>query len=162
MAKNNDKYYNVFNQKEKIYQINEKAKVYTSFFGKKYHLYSSCINLFSERMPMSEAIKKGMSSSARIEQYKEKDIKISKCGSKVINKERFIDTSTVTDTYKLYRVKQCNNCLAKIDKYKEEDIQEQLRNLSEVVSEKVTTKMKDLFKKNYDDIELLTFDEDYA
>ena len=107
------------------------------------------------------SIKKGMCTNARIEQYKEKDIKIKKYGSK-INKDKFIDTSTSTDNYKLYRVKQCSNCLAKIDKYKEEDIQEQLRNLSEVVSEKVTSKMKDLFKKNYDDIELLSFDEDYA
>lgn len=108
------------------------------------------------------AIKKGMSSSARIEQYKEKDIKISKCGSKVINKYRFIDTSTTSDNYKLYRVKQYSNCLAKIDKYKEEDIQEQLNNLSEIVSEKVTTKMKDLFKNKNDEIELLSFDEEYA
>lgn len=107
------------------------------------------------------SIKKGMCTNARIEQYKEKNVKISKYGSK-INKDKFIDTSTSTDNYKLYRVKQCSNCLAKIDKYKEEDIQEQLRNLSIVVSEKVTSKMKDLFKKNYDDIELLTFDEDYA
>ena len=108
------------------------------------------------------AIKKGMSSSARIEQYKEKDIKISRCGCAKINKNKFIDTSSTTDTYKLYRVKQYSNCLAKIDKYKEEDIQEQLRNLSEAVSEKVTAKMKDLFKKKYDEIELLSFDEDYA
>jgi len=71
MAKNNDKYYNVFNQKEKIYQINEKAKVYTSFFGKKYHLYSSCINLFSERMPMSEAIKKGMKICSKCKRKRE-------------------------------------------------------------------------------------------
>ena len=59
MAENNDKYYNIFNQKEKIYQINEKAKVYTSFFGKKYHLYGFCVNLFSERMSMTDAIKRG-------------------------------------------------------------------------------------------------------
>ena len=108
------------------------------------------------------AIKKGMSTPARIEQYKEKEIKISRCGCAKINKNKFIDTSTATDTYKLYRVKQYSNCLAKIDKYKEEDIQEQLRNLSEVVSEKVTAKMKDLFKKKDDEIELLSFDEEYA
>ena len=108
------------------------------------------------------SIKKGMCTNARIEQYKEKNIKISRCGCAKINKNKFIDTSSTTDTYKLYRVKQYSNCLAKIDKYKEEDIQEQLRNLSEAVSEKVTAKMKDLFKKKYDEIELLSFDEDYA
>ena len=60
MAKNNDKYYNIFNQKEIKYHIKEKTKVYTSFYGKKYHLYCSCINLFSERITMADAIKKGM------------------------------------------------------------------------------------------------------
>ena len=70
-ANNNDKYYNVFNQKEKIYQINEKAKVYTSFFVKKYHLYSSCINLFSERMSMTDAIKRGIKLCSKCKRKRE-------------------------------------------------------------------------------------------
>ena len=108
------------------------------------------------------SIKKGMIYPAKIQQYKVKDIKISKCATKEINKNKFINYCCTDDSYKLFRVKQYNNCLAKIDKYKEEDIQEQLRNLSEVVSNAVTIKMNNLFKKKDDDIEVLSFDEEYA
>lgn len=107
-------------------------------------------------------IKKGMSRLAKIEEYKEKNIKISKCGCTKINKNKFINYSTNSDSYKLYRVKQNNNCMAKIDRYKSEMLEEELKTISEIVTEKVTTKLKNIFDKKNNEIELLTFDEEYA
>ena len=108
------------------------------------------------------AIKKGMNSVAKIEQYKEKDIKISKSQCTKINKAKFINFASNSDSYKLYRVKQNSNCLAKIDRYKNEMIEEELRTISEIVTEKVTKKMKKFFSKKTEEIELLEFDEEYA
>ena len=60
MAENNDKNYNIDNEKIKEYHINDRLKVYIFSDRKKFHLYSSCGNLmYSERITAARAKKIG-------------------------------------------------------------------------------------------------------
>ena len=68
-----------------------------------------------------------MGGTARIDKYKDMEdpIKVSKSGSR-IKKDKYLMFEAEDDNYKLYRVKQNRNCLARIEKYKtiETDVQE--------------------------------------
>ncbi len=68
-----------------------------------------------------------MGGAARIDKYKDMEdpIKVSNSGTR-IKKDKYLMFETEDDNYKLYRVKQNRNCLARIEKYKtiETDVQD--------------------------------------
>ena len=60
MAENDDINYNIENEEIQNYPINKNTKVYIFLKWKKFHLYSSCGNLFwSDRITVSKAEKIG-------------------------------------------------------------------------------------------------------
>lgn len=102
-------------------------------------------------------IKKGMNSLAKIEQFTDTKVKISWNQSRAIKKERFITFSSNNDSYKLYRVKQNSNCLAKIKKYENEYIKENKPSKNMAFSAKI----KKFLENKQDEIEILSLDEEF-
>ena len=98
-------------------------------------------------------IKKGMNTLAKIEKYEVEDIRVCKNSNRKINLDKYTEMNLGTDAYKLYRVKQVNNCFAKIDKYKDELVNNYKACRNKVYNAKI---------KKYlvqDEIEILTLDQ---
>lgn len=104
---------------------------------------------------------------ARIQKYKdmEEPIKISKSGSR-IKKDKYLMFEAEDDNYKLYRVKQNRNCLARIEKYKiiETDAHEVANDYSSQSSSSVTftNPVSSLLNSKKDNVEILSLDENLA
>ena len=68
--------YNIENEEIQNYPINKNTKVYIFLKGKKFHLYSSCGNLFwSDRITVSKAEKIGKKLCQRCTKKRQKEIK---------------------------------------------------------------------------------------
>ena len=75
MGKNNDKHYNIYSYEKKDCEINKKYKIYISYTGKKYHLYSRCGNLIcSERITIKKAKKIGFELCKHCKRKKSREI----------------------------------------------------------------------------------------
>lgn len=106
-----------------------------------------------------KGINKYSQRSIKIEKFKDNsnlEERISKNSSSLVRKEKFITKSD--DFYKLYKVKDNRSCLTKIKKYENDLIED--NNQKEVSS--LGINVNSIFDKFGNDIEILSFEEEYA
>lgn len=106
-----------------------------------------------------KGINKYSQRSIKIEKFKDNsnlEERISKNSSSLVRKEKFITKSD--DFYKLYKVKDNRSCLNKIKKYENDLIED--NNQKEVSS--LGININSIFDKFGNDIEILSFEEEYA
>lgn len=128
----------------------------TKFFTEdKFHLVGYLEESITEKK--MRKIKKGMNSVARIEKYQESfgDAKrrISKNMCRSINKAKIKALSAEDESYKLFSVEKGSSVLSKINKYKDEKLEE---------ADKIIETVEDKIELLTDDIEILSFDKEYA
>jgi hypothetical protein len=105
-----------------------------------------------------------MGGAARIDKYKDMEdpIKVSKSGAR-IKKDKYLMFEDDDDNYKLYRVKQNRNCLARIEKYKtiEADVCDVVSDYQDALVV-VTDSLTSLIGPNNKNVEVLSMDENLA
>ena len=106
-----------------------------------------------------KGINKYSQRSIKIEKFKDNsnlEERINKNSSSLVRKEKFITKSD--DFYKLYKVNDNRSCLNKIKKYENDLIED--NNQKEVSS--LGININSIFDKFGNDIEILSFEEEYA